>query len=86
MALGVLGAFLEGVLLADSEYEEELGADIKRFKGLMLGVFLSAVGIGINFRVRDEVWSLKVTVLWGLLGLRLIVTYSLTRLMLLKLM
>ncbi len=43
-----LGAFLAGVLLADSEYRHELEADIEPFKGLLLGLFFIAVGMGIN--------------------------------------
>ena len=39
-----LGAFLAGVLLADSEYRHELEADIEPFKGLLLGLFFIAVG------------------------------------------
>ena len=46
-----LGAFLAGVLLADSEYRRELEADIEPFKGLLLGLFFIAVGMSINFGV-----------------------------------
>ncbi len=43
-----LGAFLAGVLLADSEYRHELEADIEPFKGLLLGLFFMAVGMSVN--------------------------------------
>src|ERR671914_73763 len=43
-----LGAFLAGVLLADSEYRHELEADIEPFKGLLLGLFFVAVGMSAN--------------------------------------
>jgi len=43
-----LGAFLAGVLLADSEYRHELEADIEPFKGLLLGLFFMAVGMSAN--------------------------------------
>ena len=43
-----LGAFLAGVLLADSEYRHELEADIEPFKGLLLGLFFIAVGMTAN--------------------------------------
>jgi glutathione-regulated potassium-efflux system ancillary protein KefC/glutathione-regulated potassium-efflux system protein KefB len=43
-----LGAFLAGVLLADSEYRHELEADIEPFKGLLLGLFFMAVGMTMN--------------------------------------
>lgn len=44
----VLGAFLAGMLLADSEYRHQLEADIAPFKGLLLGLFFIAVGMSVN--------------------------------------
>jgi Kef-type K+ transport system membrane component KefB/voltage-gated potassium channel Kch len=49
-----LGAFLAGVLLADSEFRHELEADIGPFKGLLLGLFFIAVGMNANLTL---VWS-----------------------------
>ncbi len=50
-----LGAFLSGLLLADSEFRHELEADIEPFKGLLLGLFFMTVGIGANLALaRDE--------------------------------
>ena len=46
-----LGAFIAGVLLADSEYRHELEADIEPFKGLLLGLFFIAVGMTANLDV-----------------------------------
>ncbi|MDE2393974.1 MAG: glutathione-regulated potassium-efflux system protein KefC [Burkholderiales bacterium] len=46
-----LGAFLAGVLLAESEYRHELETDIEPFKGLLLGLFFIAVGTSIDFAV-----------------------------------
>lgn len=46
-----LGAFLAGVLLANSEFRHELESDIEPFKGLLLGIFFTAVGSTINFNV-----------------------------------
>lgn len=46
-----LGAFLAGVLLANSEFRHELESDIEPFKGLLLGLFFIAVGASINFRL-----------------------------------
>ncbi|MGB7541056.1 MAG: monovalent cation:proton antiporter-2 (CPA2) family protein [Burkholderiales bacterium] len=43
-----LGAFLAGVLLADSEFRHELEADIEPFKGLLLGLFFIAVGMSAD--------------------------------------
>jgi glutathione-regulated potassium-efflux system ancillary protein KefC len=44
-----LGAFVAGMLLADSEFRHEIEADIEPFKGLLLGLFFMAVGMSLNF-------------------------------------
>lgn len=44
-----LGAFVAGMLLADSEYRHEIKANIEPFEGLLLGLFFIAVGMSINF-------------------------------------
>jgi glutathione-regulated potassium-efflux system protein KefB len=44
-----LGAFIGGVVLADSEYRHELESDLDPFKGLLLGLFFITVGAGIDF-------------------------------------
>lgn len=46
-----LGAFLAGVVLANSEYRHELESDIEPFKGLLLGLFFLAVGASIDFSI-----------------------------------
>ncbi|HST28862.1 MAG TPA: monovalent cation:proton antiporter-2 (CPA2) family protein [Rudaea sp.] len=43
-----LGAFLAGVLLADSEYRHEIEAQIEPFKGLLLGLFFLSVGVSLD--------------------------------------
>jgi monovalent cation:proton antiporter-2 (CPA2) family protein len=49
-----LGAFLAGVLLADSEFRHELEADIEPFKGLLLGLFFITVGMSANVAMVRE--------------------------------
>lgn len=46
-----LGAFLAGILLADSEYRHELESDIEPFKGLLLGLFFMGVGMSLDLRL-----------------------------------
>lgn len=46
-----LGAFLAGVVLANSEYRHELESDLQPFKGLLLGLFFIGVGVSINFEL-----------------------------------
>ena len=64
-----LGAFLAGVLLADSEYRHELEADIEPFKGLLLGLFFMAVGMTVDIGLVIET---PLTVLGLALGLMLV--------------
>lgn len=74
-----LGAFIAGVLLADSEYRHELEADIEPFKGLLLGLFFMAVGMSANLRLIVErplpVFGLVV----GLLALKAAILFGLAR-------
>ncbi|MET3875414.1 monovalent cation:proton antiporter-2 (CPA2) family protein [Chitinophaga sp. OAE865] len=52
-----LGAFLGGVVLANSEYRHELESDIEPFKGLLLGLFFIAVGASIDFKlILEQPW------------------------------
>ena len=49
-----LGAFLAGVLLADSEFRHELEADLEPFKGLLLGLFFVCVGMSANLGLLES--------------------------------
>lgn len=49
-----LGTFIAGVVLANSEFRHQIEADIKPFKGLLLGLFFMTVGIGINPQVLER--------------------------------
>lgn len=51
-----LGAFLAGVLLAESAFRHELEADIEPFRGLLLGLFFMSVGMGIDFNLLRTWW------------------------------
>ncbi|MCF4099641.1 monovalent cation:proton antiporter-2 (CPA2) family protein [Maritalea mediterranea] len=72
-----LGAFMVGVILADSEYRHELESDIEPFKGLLLGLFFISVGMSIEFEVLMNnplliasmvagLAIIKMAILWGL--------------------
>ncbi|PZP26733.1 MULTISPECIES: monovalent cation:proton antiporter-2 (CPA2) family protein [Pseudomonas] len=69
-----LGAFLAGLLLADSEYRHELEAQIEPFKGLLLGLFFISVGMGTNIGLlfSAPVAVLELTLLLILLKLPLL--------------
>jgi monovalent cation:proton antiporter-2 (CPA2) family protein len=74
-----LGAFLAGVLLADSEYRHELQADIEPFKGLLLGLFFIAVGMSAELRlVREQPLTIVVAIA-GLIAIKAAILYGLGR-------
>ena len=76
-----LGAFLAGVLLAESEYRRELETDLEPFKGLLLGLFFIAVGMSIDFAV---VWAqpgLVAAIVLGFVALKAMVLAAMARTM-----
>ena len=74
-----LGAFLAGVLLAESEYRRELETNIEPFKGLLLGLFFIAVGMGIDFGVLAEFPWQMLAIVFGFLAVKAAVIYSIGR-------
>lgn len=59
-----LGAFIAGVLLAESEYRHELEIAIEPFKGLLLGLFFIAVGMAVNLGLlAHQPWVILLSVL-----------------------
>jgi glutathione-regulated potassium-efflux system protein KefB len=64
-----LGAFIAGVLLADSEFRHELESQIQPFEGLLLGLFFIAVGMGIDL---DRVVAEPQLIAGGVLALLLV--------------
>ncbi len=64
-----LGAFIAGLLLAETEYNKAIESTISPFKGLLLGLFFFSVGMGINIR---ELLQQPTLLLAGVLALILI--------------
>lgn len=60
------GAFLAGVLLAETEYRHQLESDIEPFRGLLLGLFFMSFGMTLDWDMVADLWWL---VLGGALGL-----------------
>jgi len=65
-----LGAFLAGVVLANSEFRHELEANIEPFKGLLLGLFFITVGAGINFAVLAADWPLVLSLAFAVITIK----------------
>ncbi len=76
-----LGAFLAGVLLAESEYRRELETDIEPFKGLLLGLFFIAVGMSIDFAVVIQQPLLVAAIVAAFLLLKAAVLWAMGRAM-----
>ncbi|MEO7390663.1 MAG: glutathione-regulated potassium-efflux system protein KefC [Ramlibacter sp.] len=76
-----LGAFLAGVLLAESEYRRELETDIEPFKGLLLGLFFIAVGMSIDFGVLIKSPALMAAIVAGFLAVKGVIIWLLARTM-----
>jgi glutathione-regulated potassium-efflux system ancillary protein KefC len=74
-----LGAFLAGVLLAESEYRRELETDIEPFKGLLLGLFFIAVGMGIDFGVLWAAPARVALIVVGFMGVKALLLLGLAR-------
>jgi glutathione-regulated potassium-efflux system ancillary protein KefC len=71
-----LGAFLAGVLLAESEYRHEIEAAVEPFKGLLLGLFFMSVGLSADFTVLREKPLLIAGLVLALYGVKSLVLYA----------
>jgi len=74
-----LGAFMAGVLLAESEFRHELEANIEPFKGLLLGLFFMAVGLAMDLRLIGSHTSVVLGLVAGLLLIKGLVLYAIGR-------
>jgi CPA2 family monovalent cation:H+ antiporter-2 len=75
-----LGAFVAGLLLAETEFRKAIETAIDPFKGILLGVFFFTVGMNIDFRelARDPLWLLACAA--GLIGIKSLILVGLARL------
>ncbi|GAB3491421.1 monovalent cation:proton antiporter-2 (CPA2) family protein [Spirosoma knui] len=68
-----LGAFVAGVVLANSEYKHELESDIDPFRGLLLGLFFISVGASIDFALIADYPLLVIGLVVGVMALKALV-------------
>jgi monovalent cation:proton antiporter-2 (CPA2) family protein len=73
-----LGAFLAGVLLAESEYRHELELDIEPFKGLLLGLFFIAVGMSVDLGLFVRAPLLVLGLALGVVALKIALLYPIS--------
>jgi voltage-gated potassium channel Kch len=74
-----LGAFIAGVLLADSEFRHQLEADIEPFKGLLLGLFFISVGMSLNLGLLGSEASSVALLVAGIVAIKLLALFALGR-------
>jgi glutathione-regulated potassium-efflux system ancillary protein KefC len=72
-----LGAFLGGVLLADSEYRHELESNLAPFRDLLLGLFFISVGMSMAFSVLVENPLLVLALVLALVSIKMAVLFGL---------
>ena len=75
-----LGAFLAGVLLAESSFRHQLEADIEPFRGLLMGLFFIAIGMTISPQLIITRWDYVLLGVIGLIGIKLVTMYVAARL------
>ena len=74
-----MGAFIAGVMLADSTFRHEVEADIEPFRGLFLGLFFMAVGLSLDLDAVAAQWPLIVIAVPLLIVLKGLAVYGVNR-------
>ncbi|MCR9218782.1 MAG: monovalent cation:proton antiporter-2 (CPA2) family protein [Alphaproteobacteria bacterium] len=74
-----LGAFIAGVMLAESEYRHQLEADIDPFRGLLLGLFFIAVGMSVDWRLVLANWGFVLGGAIALMAIKGAILFGLSR-------
>ncbi len=73
-----LGAFMAGVLLADSEFRHQIEAEIESFKGLLLGLFFIAVGMSVNLGLIISMPLVLLGLVFLMMAVKFIVLYCIS--------
>ena len=74
-----MGAFLSGVLLAESSFRHELEADIEPFRGLLLGLFFIAIGMGIDINLVVSNLGIVAAIVLAIMISKSLIIYALAR-------
>jgi glutathione-regulated potassium-efflux system protein KefB len=74
-----MGAFIAGVMLAESSYRHELEADIEPFRGLLLGLFFMAIGMSLDLAVIFDNWLSILLAVPVLMIVKAVIIYGLCR-------
>jgi len=76
----IVGAMIAGLLIAETEYQNEVEVMTAPFKGLALGVFLISIGMQIDLSYVADNWSILVGAVAGVVTIKALVTASLLKL------
>ena len=76
-----LGAFLAGLMMANSHYRHQLIADIQPFRGILLGLFFMGVGMSVDFGLLGRQGMLIAGLVLGLLLIKSVILWVLCRIM-----
>ncbi|MEL7274792.1 MAG: monovalent cation:proton antiporter-2 (CPA2) family protein, partial [Pseudomonadota bacterium] len=74
-----MGAFIAGVMLAESSYRHELEADIEPFRGILLGLFFIAVGLAVDLQIVWDNILLIIAIVPAAMALKAAIIYGLCR-------
>jgi voltage-gated potassium channel Kch len=78
MSMG-LGAFLAGLVLAESSYRHELEADIEPFRGLLLAIFFMGVGMSIDIAVVRDNWEILLAAAVAVTLLKTVIVWAISQ-------
>jgi monovalent cation:proton antiporter-2 (CPA2) family protein len=74
-----LGAFLAGLMLAESHYRHQIEADIQPFRGILLGLFFMSVGMSIDLGLLVDKPGLILALVAALMGVKALLAWGLCR-------
>jgi CPA2 family monovalent cation:H+ antiporter-2 len=75
----IVGALVAGILIAETEYQDEVEVITAPFRGLALGIFLITVGMSIDFRLISSDWIRIGAALLAVLAIKIVVTSVILR-------
>jgi monovalent cation:proton antiporter-2 (CPA2) family protein len=75
-----MGAFIAGLLIADSSFRHQIIAEIQPFRGLLLGLFFMSMGMSINLEILLEDALVLIAVVIALIAIKFIILWPLSRL------
>ncbi len=76
-----LGAFLAGLLLSGTQYRHQIEADIRPFRGILLGLFFMIIGMSMDISLILEQWPIVLSLLLILMLGKTLITAALSKMM-----